>query len=405
VVTTGRVVTVAAMGAGGVVSHALGRTALPILLPAVESELLSNRRQAGFLGSANFVAYLVGVGLVTVVSGRVEPIRLLVAGLTVSLAGFVALAMAHGYTSLLVGQGLTGLGSAGVWMSAPAIAPAASTVRQRGLTLGFVSSSMGLGIVLVGQGTNLVRVLADDDGLWRPTFVGAAVFAAATLAVVALVIRVPPTAPVEGGVSLERLRTVPGWLVLSAGYWLFGLLGSSFTAFFGLLLKDRGFTAGHITNLFSLLGLAAVIGPFNLGWLSDRVGRRPVLTGSMLAMTAAAGLALTGREPWVATSVALFGATSFTFPVLVATYLRDHLHDRAFSNALGALTLIYGSALVVGPVAGGAVADSGLGIDAVFLALAVVGFFGAVAVALLPGSDPDGAVGAAEPAPSERASS
>jgi MFS family permease len=125
----------------------------------------------------------------------------------------------------------------------------------------------------------------------------------------------------------------------------------------------------------------------------------------MLAMTAAAGLALTGREPWVATSVALFGATSFTFPVLVATYLRDHLHDRAFSNALGALTLIYGSALVVGPVAGGAVADSGLGIDAVFLALAVVGFFGAVAVALLPGSDPDGAVGAAEPAPSEQASS
>ena len=389
-----RLLAIAAMGASAVVSHALARSTLPILLPAVESELLSNRQQSGFLGSANFVAYMVGVGLVTVISGRVEPIRLLAGGLLTALGGFAVLALAEGFATLVIGQALTGMGSAGIWMAAPAIATAAAAPHRRGLVMGFVSSTMGLGILAVGQGTNLLRAVTDDDEAWRPTFVGAAVFAGLVLALVVTVIRVPATAPVEGGVSLQRLRTVPRWLVLAVGYWLFGLVASSFTAFFGLLLKDRGFAAAHITNLFSLLGLAAVIGPINLGRLSDRVGRRPILIGSMVAMAVSAALTLTGREPWVAVAIALFGATSFTFPVVIATYLRDHLQDRAFTNALGALTLIYGTALVIGPAAAGTVADTGLGIDAVFVALAAVSAAAAIAAALLPGSRP------AEPEPS-----
>jgi predicted MFS family arabinose efflux permease len=387
------------MGASAVVSHALARSTLPILLPAVESELLSNRQQAGFLGSANFVAYLVGVGLVTVVSGRIEPIRLLATGLASALAGFVALAVAGGFGPLVVGQALTGLGGAGIWMAAPTIATAVASDHRRGLVMGLVSSTMGLGILAVGQGTNLVRGLADDDGLWRPTFVGAGLFAAAVLTVVLAVIRVPPTAPVEGGVSLARLRTVPRWGVLVVGYVLFGLVVAPFAPFFGLLLKDHGFSAGHITNLFSLLGLAAVVGPVNLGRLSDRVGRQPILTGSMAAISVAAALTLTGREPWVGVAIAVFGATSFTFPVLIATYLRDHLQDRAFANALGALTLIYGIALIVGPAAAGTVADSSLGIEAVFVAMTAIAAVAAVAVALLPRTGPAGTSPAAVPSP------
>ena len=117
---------IVAMASCAVVSHALARATFPILLPAIETELLSNRQQSGLLGSANFVAYLVGVAVVTVISGRVEPMRLLLGGLVAALIGFVLLAVADGLWSLAAGQALTGLGSAGIWMSAPAIATGAA---------------------------------------------------------------------------------------------------------------------------------------------------------------------------------------------------------------------------------------------------------------------------------------
>lgn len=372
------------MGASAVTSHALARSTFPILLPAMESELLNNRQQSGLLGSTNFFAYLVGVALVTLVSGKVEPIRLLVCGIAAATIGFVALGTAQGIQGLAVGQALTGLGSSGIWMSAPAIATGAAPNHRRGLVMGLMSSCMGLGILITGQGTNLVRDLADDTSLWRPTWIGAALFAGVLLVLIVAVLRVEKTEPVHGGISITRLKTVPRWAILSLGYWLFGLVVSAFTAFFGLLLKDQGFSPEHITNLFSVLGLAAVVGAVNLGRISDRIGRRPVLVGAMVAITVACSLTLVGREPFAAVAMAMFGAASFTFPVLIVTYLRDYLEDRAFSNALGALTIIYGFGLIIGPALAGTVADTDLGLRAVFIGLATISALSAITVYFLP---------------------
>lgn len=380
-------VIIVAMASCAVVSHALARATFPILLPAIETELLSNRQQSGLLGSANFVAYLLGVAAVTVVSGRVEPIKLLFGGLTAAVAGFAVLAVSADFLTLAGGQALTGLGSAGIWMSAPAIATGAAPPHRRGMAMGFMSSAMGLGILLTSQGTNLMRTVGGDEGLWRPTWIAAGGFTALVLIVIGLAVRVPRTEPVEGGVSIARLRTVPRWVVLSLGYWLFGMASSSFPGFFGLLLKDQGFSAGHITNLFSLLGLAAVLGAVNLGRFSDRVGRRPVLTGAMVAIGCAAALALVGREPFAGLAIATFGAASFTFPVLTVAYLRDHLEDRAFTNALGALTLVYGTALIIGPALAGTVADTALGLEAVFVGICAIALTSAATVAFLPGGN------------------
>ncbi len=381
---------IGAMGGAAIVSHALARTAFPLLLPAIENELLTDRQQSGFLGSANFIAYLVGVGLVTLISGKVEPIRLLASGLAAASVGFVLLSIADGFALLAAGQAAAGLASAAIWMSAPTIATGVTAPHRRGLLMGFISSSMGLGILLTGQGTNLIRSLADDDQLWRPTFVASLVFTLVLLTMVLTVIRVPSTEPIKGGVSLRRLQTVPRWLVLCSGYLLSGLVASSFATFFGLLLKDQGFSPKHITNLYSLLGLAAVLGAINLGRLSDRIGRQPVLVGASLAMALAAGLALVGREPFAAISISAFGAASFTFPVLVVAYLRDHLEDRAFSNALGALTLLYGVGLIFGPALAGTVADTELGLQAVFIGFACISTTAAVTMLFLPNTRPGG---------------
>ncbi|MFV0258709.1 MAG: MFS transporter, partial [Acidimicrobiales bacterium] len=282
---------------------------------------------------------------------------------------FVALAMARGFLSLSVGQALAGAGSAAIWMSAPVLATGAVDARHRGAVMGLLSSTMGIGIVAASQGTAAIRRIEGSDALWRPTWVGAALFTVGLLGVILLRLSTPPTAEVSSGISLRLLRTVPHWLALSTGYWLSGLLTSSFSPFFGAALEDAGMSRSHVAALYSLFGLAAAAAML-FGRLSDRIGRRPVLLGALVTMAGACGLVLLGREPWAALAAALFGVASFTYPVLIAASLSDHLQGRAFANALGALTLIYGTALALGPVVAGRIGDSRYGFDLVFAALA-----------------------------------
>lgn len=376
--------TIAAMGLAAIISHALARSTLPILLPAIESELLNNYLESGYLGSANFFAYLVGVALVTVIAGLVEPKQLLLAGVLSASVGFGVLAVAQGLPSLIAGQVLAGFGSAGIWMSAPTIATGAAPANRRGFVMGFLSSMMGLGILIVGQGTRVTRDWVGDPTLWRPTWYGALLFGLVGLVVI-YVLKLPATSALPGGISLSHLATVPRWIVLASAYWIFGVVVSAFAPFFGLLLKEQGFAPNHITNLFSLLGLGAVLGAASLGSVSDRIGRKPILMLALFGIGLASLLALVGREPYSAIAIVLFGSLSFTFPVLVAAYVRDYLEHRAFSVALGALTIIYGTALTVGPTLAGIVGDSYLGLRATFVGSAVLCFIGTVTVAFLDG--------------------
>ncbi len=373
-------------GLSVIVSHSLSRQAYPVLLTAIRDDLLGGSNQrAGFLVTVTFLAYMVGVATMTIVSGRTEPRSTLLVGLWLSSSGFAVLALAHQFSSLAAGLGLAGLGSAGIWMSVPAIATGAVSPERRGVVMGAMSSSMGIGLVVLGQGVRLVRQAAGDQTVWRPIWVVAALFALVLSALVALFLRTEPTERQSTSLSLSVLRQVDGWVPLTIAYVLFGMLASSYAPFLGAKLTDDGFSSGHVATLYSLIGLSAIIGATSLGRLSDKVGRRPVLTGSMLALALSCGLLLFGREPFATLSVLLNGSASFAYPVLVATVLRDQVSDRLFSNALGVITLIYGVSLTLGPMVAGAIGDSRVGFDLLYACMAVMAIFAAAAVSAIPG--------------------
>ena len=360
-----RIVVLAALSA--IVSHSLSRSTYPILLPAIENDLLGgSHAKSGTLGTILFVAYMAGVAGVTTFSGRVEPALLLKGGLISSAIGLGTLGIANDFTSLSAGIVLTGFGSAGIWMSAPALATGAVPPHRRGTVMGLLSSTMGFGILLISQGTTIVRQITDDDGAWRPTWLAGMAYSTIVLVAVTVLLRTEATERVAGGISFAQLKGVPGWIALSAGYSTFGIIVSVYTPFLGAKLEEDGFSRPHVSAIYSLMGVAAIPGAIGIGRLSDRIGRRPVLIGTMAGMCGASLLVLSGREPFASVSAAAFGACSFAFPVMVAAVVRDHTSDRAFSKALGAMTLIYGVGLIVGPIAAGYIADSRFGFDLVY---------------------------------------
>ena len=118
---------------------------------------------------------------------------------------------------------------------------------------------------------------------------------------------------------MTRLRATfsafprPFW-VLVAGTFVnrTGLVVLPFLALF--LVGERGFSVPAATVAVSLYGAGAFVGGFVGGWLSDRVGRRPVLLASL------AGAALPVAGLAVATGAAALYALAAAFGLLAEMY-------------------------------------------------------------------------------------
>ncbi len=91
-----------------------------------------------------------------------------------------------------------------------------------------------------------------------------------------------PFAP-TGGYWWIVLAAILGWVVVNGGK-----LGIT------LVMSDLAFSAGDISLTVGVASLAALAMPLLLGWLSDRIGRKPLLLA--LNLLGLIGLFLLGRE-------------------------------------------------------------------------------------------------------------
>lgn len=391
-VTRAGLLVAAAACAAVIVSHIFGRSTYSLLLPAISEDLVSSYGAAGFLGASYFAGYLLGVIGVTVMSSRIEPIVLLRTGLALSVLALATMGTAQRLSVFASGIFFVGLAGAGIWIPAPTIATSGLPARYRGLVMGALTATMGLGLLLLSQGTNLYRSVAGDDLVWRPIFGIEVVVTLLILVVAFVVVRRDRTAPAAAAASppqrtplfsLDTLRSVPEWKRLTLSYTIFACLAGSWVQFLGVVLSDdAGFSASHIANLFSVLAVAAVAGPLLIGRLSDRIGRdRSMAIAAGLTLVASLLLPL-DQGPLAAVAVALYGAGAFAFPPITAAAVRDHLEGGAFATAFGTMTIIYATVSMVASQLAGLLADATGSFDAVYWILAAASA-GSVTISLL----------------------
>jgi MFS family permease len=359
------------------VAMGFGRFSYPLVLPAIDRELLHSYTLAGFLGTVNFLAYLVGTLWVSLAAQRVEPVRLVRLGLVGTALGLVAFATAGGLPLLLAGMFITGLAGAFVWIPMPGIAGSVVSVDRRGFAVGLLGIGMGASMLLASQ-------LAALDH-WRDFW---AIEAAITLIVLAAAWAwfdppIAEQAPRQG--QMTALRTVPGWRGTSAAYVAYGISYSLYMSYVVAALEhDAGFSARHAATVYGTLGFSVLVGGVLLGRLSDHYGRRSTLIAGYIAMGICPLLVLLGSEPWAVLSALLFGAVLSGVGAVIAAYVADHVHPRAFGPAFGVLTFFFGVAQLAGPQLGGWIADRTGSFRLVFVLSAATAFAGAFAAATLP---------------------
>jgi predicted MFS family arabinose efflux permease len=340
------------------VAQSFGRFSYALLLPAIDRDLLGSYAVAGLVGTANVAAYLTGTLVVSALARRSRPAVLIQAGLALSTVGLGLLTIAGNAAWLAVGLGLTGIGGALIWVPAPGLAGSVVRPSRRGAAIGVAGSGIGGGIVFASA---LAAVLhgSGGDATWRTVYLVETGVALLTLVLCVLLLRPAPhrddAAPVRSG----ALRRVPGWRGLAGGYAAYGLAYSIYTSYLVTALEDdAGFSPGHASAVYTLVGVALVAGGVVLGPLSDRWGRGRTLLLGYVAMSASILLVPVGSEPLASLSALLFGAMMSGLPAVIAAHLADVLTPREFAGAFGRCTLAFGVAQLCGPPLGGVLAES-----------------------------------------------
>jgi len=381
----GRILTIAS---AGVVSHTFGRTSLAVLIPAMEDDLGLSGTVTGALGSVNLGSYLVGVLTVTLLAGRVEPFTLLRSGIAVVAAGLFVLGTAGSTAQVIVGTGLAGSGGAGIWLTTPILATEGVPANRRGAVMATLTATMGAVFVFVPIAATAVREVADDGGVWRQLWVIEGVASLLLLALLWWRVTPESTEPIEGAFAFRALTRLRGWRPAVGMYMTFAFVAASFSLFAARAFEhDHGFSRNHATLLLSVLGLGSLVGAMAFGRLSDRYGRPRVMTLAMAITSGTGLLMLVGSEPWAAIAMFVYGATSFAYPVLTATFVRDQVEQREFTGVFGAMTIFYGPASIAGPAVSGALADRTGDHTATYLLLAAAAAVAALFASRLPRVD------------------
>ncbi len=368
-----------------IVSHSFGRSTYPLLLPAMKDEILGSNTVAGFGGTVVYLAYLAGVVVVTALAGRCEPMALMRGGLAICIAGLALLGLATTTPMVFAGLFLSSAGGAGIWITAPGLASEEVPPARRGLVIGFLTGSIGLGTSMLALGTGLARSATGNDDLWRPIYLAEAVVSALILAAVVVLVRSRTTASTSDGISLRSLRQLDHWRRITWAYGIFGAIAAGYLAFLAEALEvDAGMSRADVANLYLGLGLVSIVAAPGVGWLSDRYGRLVAKIGVMGGLAFGAGALALGPTWLVVVGVLAMGGLWSSYPTLTATYVRDQLDNRAFGSAYGTMTIFYGIAAMAAPAAVGVLADRFDGFTVPYLAVAALALAGLATLLTVP---------------------
>ncbi|MEC7915982.1 MAG: MFS transporter [Actinomycetota bacterium] len=366
------------IGLASMVAQGFGRFTFPVLLTAIDRELLGSYTLAGFLSNVPLLAYLIGTGITSLLSTRTDPSDLMKIGVTLSALGLGSMAISPNAGTLALALFLAGFGAALVWVPAPGIAAAMVGPTHGGLAIGLVGSGIGTGVMLAGPLTSAVRTATGNEFAWRPVYGLQASFGVLVLIGLLMVLHRGKNSTGTEKVPISVLTTVPNWRSITLAFVIFGITYSLFFYFLPTQLVASGWSGETARLMFALLGLASIFGGVVFGRISDHLSRRTTMGFGFVLMAIAPVLTLFDNGLLVIIGVFAFGLCIAGVPTTIGAMLADALDGRSFVTAFGTITFAFGVAQLAGPPFAGWVGERTGSFQIPFIVASVAALLGAL---------------------------
>jgi len=295
--------------------------------------------------------------------------RVLIAGWLIAIPVPFVLIWAPSWYWIVAANALLGLNQGLCWSMTVNMKVDLAGPRRRGLALGLNEAA---GYLSLAAAAYLTGVIAERYGLRPEPFYLGIFFAACGLALSTLFVK-----DTRSHVTLEAEDHGPRVQAASLGpsfvqtTWgdrrLFGLSQAGFVnnlndalawGVFPLFFVSRGLSLERVGVLAAMYPLVWGGLQMGTGWLSDAVGRSPLIVAGMLLQAIAVSLVglFDSFGAWLA-AVSLLGAgTAMVYPVLLAA-IGDAVHPSARATVMGVYRFWRDAGAMTGALAAGAVAD------------------------------------------------
>jgi MFS family permease len=175
------------------------------------------------------------------------------------------------------------------------------------------------------------------------------------------------TAPARDRTTIAAALRVPAFWQLAIGLACCGFSMSLVSSHALPMLTDHGFHPMTASSAIGLLGLVSIGGGMTLGFISDRVGRRPVLVAVYVLRTAAFILLFFAADPAVLMVVAAFGGIGMSGSLAMVSALTADIFGRfSVGSIFGTMFLAHQVGAALGAWLGGALFDATGGYGAAF---------------------------------------
>lgn len=329
-------------------------TALTPLIPVYADEYDLSKAEAGLLVGAYGAGALLGGIPGGLAASRFGPKRAVIGGLILLSLSSFAFAAADSALTLGGARFVQGIASTATWAGALAWISATAPRERRGEAIGTAFGAAIFGAIL-GPAFGGVADLVSVEAAF--TIVGLVALTFAALASLARSAN-PETASLAGLRRAFRDQRFLGglWLNMLPAM-LFGLL----IVLTPLALDDAGWSTFAIAAVFFGSGLVEVVLNPLLGRYSDRVGRLlPIRAALTASVVVALALAASSEAAIIAALVCAAGISfgSLYTPSMSLTSHRAETAGLAQGLAFGVMNTAWALGELVGPSAGGALADS-----------------------------------------------
>lgn len=367
IVFTGILIIVAALG--------FGRFSLGMLLPSMGSDLALSYSRMGFIGTGNFIGYLIAVFICSRLVKRFGYRLIISLGTFLVGASMMIIGLADNFWLVLIPFFFTGIGSGIAYVPVMGLASNWFGSSLRGLASGLLISGIGLGIMITGLLIPAINNWMSNGQGWRTNWMimGGLVLLICLLS--SLLIR---NQPEEVGLQVlekqeKKKEKQPSYFEdkmpqsdrrilfhLGSIYFFFGFTYVIYVTFvITSLISEYDFSeavAGRFWFWFGLLGMFS--GPL-FGSLSDRLGRaRTLALVYTLQGISHLLLALNPLPGSVYLSIALFALSAWSIPSIIAASVGDYLGPLKAASGFATATLFFGLGQITGPSLAGIIAEN-----------------------------------------------
>lgn len=335
------------------IAMSIGRFAYTPILPFMQLEKGFSTVFAGTLASANYAGYLAGA-----IAGSILPIqtyrrKLLLLSLASSISLTFAMGLVESPTVWILFRFVSGVTSAFVFvLTSSIILDRLATIGRIGLS-GVMYAGVGLGIFVSGLVVAPLVERYSSDGAW----IGLGFIALLLAMYVVAVVKEPESSPPSQAPPSSKRRFEPWLIWLLVAYGLEGL-GYIITGTFIVAIAEQSSVfAGSGTNVWAIVGLAAVPSTMIWAFVGNRFGWMKSFAALLTIQATGVVLPAISQSPVsFYLSAILFGATFMGVTVLVASYAREKF-PHASARILSVLTVTYALGQMMGPILASALAE------------------------------------------------